>query len=161
MVCSLWSFVCYSVFVLILYLLQCIPCHFFVCITASLSSSLYLFQRVRYDLFSVFVFICLFVCHSVFVMISLSVKVCSVWSLCLFQCVRCDICVCYSVFVMICRPDMTFAVDWALSNNYLSIYRYDLFVCYSVFVRISLSVTVCSLWSLCLLQCVRYDLFVW
>ena len=22
-----------------------------------------------------------------------------------------------------CRPDMTFAVDWALNNNYLSIYQ--------------------------------------
>ena len=25
------------------------------------------------------------------------------------------------------RPDMTFAVDWALSNNYLSIYRWSMF----------------------------------
>ena len=25
---------------------------------------------------------------------------------------------------VLCRPDMTFAVDWALSNNYLSIMYY-------------------------------------
>ena len=34
-------------------------------------------------------------------------------------------CMCVCVCVCVCvfgRPDMTFAVDWALSNNYLSIY---------------------------------------
>ena len=50
-------------------------------------------------------------------------------------------------FAILCRPDMTFAVDWALNNNYLSIFAilYQVFVVFvsdfrCIFVRFPFSV---------------------
>ena len=41
-----------------------------------------------------------------------------------------------------CRPDMTFAVDWALNNNYISIYHVLCLLCLS-FMPYVLYITYC------------------
>ena len=98
------------------------------------------------------VFVTLYVCQSLpglvshAVCVSVSLPGIVYVSRCMCECVTARDCVCVTLYVWMslpgpvyvsrCRPDMTFAVDWALSNKYLS-------MCHAVCVYVTARACVC------------------